>query len=75
MGLGEPNIKRALQWVLDRLADDPVAKRSQLIDAASREFDLTPLEAEFLYRQLTDSAPSGQKGDKKPPEDPGRSKK
>ncbi len=54
MSLGEPNLKRALQWVLDRLADDPRAKRSELIDQASREFDLTPLEADFLYRQLTE---------------------
>ena len=54
MSLGEPNLKRALQWILNRLADDPRAKRSELIDQASREFDLTPLEAEFLYRQLTE---------------------
>ncbi len=57
MGVGEPNVKRALQWILDRLADDPKAKRIELIDQASREFDLTPLEADFLYRQLT--APPG----------------
>ena len=55
MGAGEPNVKRALQWVLQRLADDPGAKRSVLIDQASREFDLTPLEADFLYRQLTEA--------------------
>jgi hypothetical protein len=41
--------------VLQRLAEDPTAKRSALIDQASREFDLTPLEAEFLYRQLTEA--------------------
>ncbi|MBI4014176.1 MAG: hypothetical protein HY359_17795 [Candidatus Rokubacteria bacterium] len=60
MGLGEPNIKRALQWVLDRLADDPRAKRSELIDQASREFDLTPLESDFLYRQLTEVEKKGR---------------
>ena len=60
MSLGEPNLKRALQWVLDRLADDPRAKRSELIDQASREFDLTPLEAEFLYRQLTEVEKKGK---------------
>ncbi len=59
MGLGEPNLKRALQWVLDRVADDPQAKRSQLIDEASRQFDLTPLEADFLYRQLTQAQKKG----------------
>jgi hypothetical protein len=41
--------------VLQRLADDPGARRGVLIDQASREFDLTPLEAEFLYRQLTEA--------------------
>jgi hypothetical protein len=61
MGVGEPNIKRALQWVLDRLADDPRAKRAELIDQASREFDLTPLEADFLYRQLTQHEAEGRK--------------
>jgi hypothetical protein len=58
MSLGEPNIKRALDWILDRLADDPGAKRSALIDEASRQFDLTPLEADFLYRQLTEATQS-----------------
>jgi hypothetical protein len=55
VGLGEPNLKRALQWLLDRLADNPQAKRSQLIDEASRQFDLNPLEADFLYRQLVEA--------------------
>ena len=47
--------------MLDRLADDPKAKRSQLIDEASRQFDLTPLEADFLYRQLTQAQKKGGK--------------
>ena len=54
MSLGEPNVKRALEWILGRLADDPSAKRSALIDEAAREFDLTPLEEDFLQRQLVD---------------------
>jgi hypothetical protein len=53
MGLGEPRIKRALKWILDRQVDEPTAKRSELIERASREFDLTPVEVDFLYRQLT----------------------
>ena len=55
MSLGEPNVKRALDWILERLVDDPDAKRGPLIDEASRQFDLTPLEADFLYRQLSDA--------------------
>jgi hypothetical protein len=52
---GESNVKRALKWVTDRLTREPGARRGDLIDQASREFDLTPLEAEFLYRQLTET--------------------
>jgi hypothetical protein len=61
MSLGQPNIRRALQWLLDRLAEDPQAKRSALIDQASREFDLTPLEADFLYRQLSEAEKKGSR--------------
>jgi hypothetical protein len=54
MSLGEPNVKRALEWILAQLEDDPSTKRSKLIDQAAREFDLTPLEEDFLQRQLVD---------------------
>ncbi|MGH7321434.1 MAG: hypothetical protein ACRELA_17655 [Candidatus Rokuibacteriota bacterium] len=62
MSLGQPNIQRALTWVLERLADDPSAKRSTLVDEASRQFDLSPLEADFLYRQLREPGGSGGPG-------------
>lgn len=52
MSLGEPHVKQALDWILGRLADHPNLKRSELIDEASRQFDLTPLEADFLYRHV-----------------------
>ena len=54
MSLGEPNVKRALEWILARLEEEPGAQRSKLIDRAAREFDLTPLEEDFLQRQLVD---------------------
>ena len=54
MSLGEPNVKRALEWILAQLAEKPGATRSKLIDQAAREFDLTPLEEDFLQRQLVD---------------------
>jgi hypothetical protein len=56
VSLGEPKIKRALEWVLARLADDPRASRAGLIDQASREFDLAPLDADFLFRQLVEAS-------------------
>ena len=52
MSLGEPHVKQAVDWILARLANEPNAKRSALIDEASREFDLTPIEADFLFRHL-----------------------
>ena len=55
MSLGEPHVKQALDWILARLHDNPQAKRSQLIDEASRQFDLTPVEGDFLYRHLTET--------------------
>jgi hypothetical protein len=54
MSPGAPNVKRALEWILAQLQDEPTAKRSKLIDQAAREFDLTPLEEDFLQRQLVD---------------------
>ncbi len=55
MSLGQPHVKRALEWILERLSEEPHASRSELIDQAAREFDLTPLESEFLYRQLVET--------------------
>ena len=55
MSHGEPKIKRALQWLLEQLADSPTAKRSELIERAAREFDLTPLDEDFLYRTLIEA--------------------
>jgi hypothetical protein len=47
VSLGEPDLKRALTWVLERLAEDPRAP------GGGR--DLTPLEAEFLYAKLIEA--------------------
>ena len=62
MSLGEPKIKRALEWVLARLADDPRASRSAFIDQASQEFDLAPPDADFLFRQLVEASRGGPPG-------------
>ena len=52
MAQGEAPIKRAVRWVEDRLRDDPHASRLRLVEEASKEFDLTPLDEEFLLRHL-----------------------
>jgi hypothetical protein len=51
---------------VERLAADPQAKRSVLIDEASRQFDLTPLEADFLYAKLIEAT----REPPSPPDDP-----
>ena len=56
MPAGEAPIKQAVKWIEDQLVDRPQADRVKLVDEASRRFDLTPLDEEFLYRQLVAAA-------------------
>lgn len=52
MALGEAPIKAAVRWIEEQLQDRPDADRVTLVDEASRRFDLTPLDADFLVRQI-----------------------
>ena len=52
MTIEDAALKRAIEWMSDWLKEKPSAARSELIDQASREFSLTPLQEEFLYRQF-----------------------
>ena len=54
MALGEAPIKHALAWIDDKLRERPDADRVKLVDEASRRFDLTPLDADFLFRHLSE---------------------
>lgn len=54
MAAGEAPIKQAVQWIDDQLRDNPTADRVKLVDEASMRFDLTPLDADFLYRHLAE---------------------
>ncbi len=47
----EKVLKSALEWINGELQDNPEANLSALIDQASRMFNLTPLQADFLYRE------------------------
>lgn len=58
MSAGEAPIKQAVKWIEDRLADNPRADRVKLVDEASRRFDLSPLDADFLLRHLAERGPS-----------------
>lgn len=53
MSAGEAPIKQAVNWIDAQLRDKPEADRTKLIDEAGRRFDLTPLDAEFLLRHLS----------------------
>ena len=52
MALGEASIKAAVRWIEEQLQDRPDTDRVTLIDEASRRFDLTPLDEDFLVRHV-----------------------
>jgi len=54
MPVGEAPIKQAINWINEQLRENPKADRTRLVDEASRRFDLTPLDADFLWRHLAD---------------------
>jgi hypothetical protein len=54
MAAGEAPIKQAVQWIDDQLRDNPKADRPRLVDEASRRFDLSPLDSDFLWRHLAE---------------------
>jgi hypothetical protein len=51
---GEAPIKQAMAWIDDKLRENPDTDRVKLVDEASRRFDLTPLDADFLFRHLSE---------------------
>jgi len=60
MSLGEAPIKQAVKWIDEQLRDNPRADRVKLIDEASRRFDLTPLDEDFLFRHLAERGSAGR---------------
>jgi hypothetical protein len=51
---GEAPIRHAVKWIDDQLQDNPQADRVKLLDEASRRFDLSPLDQDFLFRHLAE---------------------
>ncbi|MFQ5847645.1 MAG: hypothetical protein ACE5IQ_08275 [Candidatus Methylomirabilales bacterium] len=49
----EQGLKEAMQWINGELQDKPEANVGLLIDQASRHFNLTPLQSDFLYREYS----------------------
>ncbi len=58
MAAGEAPIKQAVKWLDEQLRDNPAADRLKLVDEASRRFDLTPLDADFLLRRMAERGKS-----------------
>jgi hypothetical protein len=54
MAQGEAPVKQAIMWIEEQLVEKPGADRMKLVDEASRRFDLTPLDADFLLRHLAE---------------------
>ena len=52
MAAGEAPVKQAVKWIDEQLGEDPRADRVKLVDEASRRFDLSPLDTDFLFRHL-----------------------
>jgi hypothetical protein len=52
MSAGEAPIKQAIMWLDDQLRDNAKADRVKLVDEASRRFDLSPADGDFLFRHL-----------------------
>jgi hypothetical protein len=44
-------LRDAMKWINGELQDDPEANVNLLIDRASQQFNLTPLQTDFLYRE------------------------
>lgn len=59
MAAGEAPIKQAIRWLDEQLREQPSADRLKLVDEASRRFDLTPLDADFLIRHLAERRGQG----------------
>jgi hypothetical protein len=60
-------IKGALKWLAERRQEEPGASRTKLIDEASRRFDLTPLEADFLLNAWREDRAAGAQPGATPP--------
>ena len=54
MSAGEAPIRQAVKWLDEQIQERPGVDRATLVDEASRRFDLSPLDADFLWRHLAE---------------------
>ena len=48
----EVGLKKAIEWIDAERRENPKASMGALIDEASRKFELSPIQADFLYRHF-----------------------
>lgn len=51
------SMRRAIRWISEQRQANPSLKLAKAIDEAAQRFDLSPLEADFLWRQLSSATP------------------
>jgi nitrate reductase assembly molybdenum cofactor insertion protein NarJ len=44
------NLRKAVKWISAEHQYNPARKRASLIEEACLKFDLTPMDAEYLYK-------------------------
>lgn len=49
----EVGLKKAIEWISDSRQEKSAVTLAALIDEACRKFDLSPVQADFLYRHFT----------------------
>jgi hypothetical protein len=49
----EIGVKKAIQWISERRKESPSTGLALLVEEACRKFDLSPVQADFLYRHFT----------------------
>jgi len=54
-------LRRAVRWLSEQRSESPGANVAALIEQASMRFDLSPLEANFLFDQLVRSEVPGDR--------------
>ena len=53
----EVGLRKAVRWIGERREEDPRVPMGKLLDEASLRFELSPVQADFLYRHLAKPPP------------------
>ncbi|MDJ0853203.1 MAG: hypothetical protein QNK04_32960 [Myxococcota bacterium] len=55
-------LRRAMRWVSERVQEEPERTRVSLVDEASRRFNLSPQQAEYLIAAMREADRSAKSG-------------